>query len=418
MTNSAAPRNAAIQFILFSVFLDILTFGLIIPVLPHLILEFEGGNTRDTANIAAVFGIVWAVMQLLASPILGALSDQYGRRPILIFAKLGLGIDLVLMALAPSLWWLFLGRIISGATAASFSTANAYVADITPPEDRAKNFGYLQAMFGVGFIIGPALGGQLGDIDPRLPFWCAAGLSFLAALYGAFVLPESLPADKRTPFAWKKANPVAALGFLAEHRRLRPLALMHFLMQLAHAVMPAIMVLYVAYRYDWDTKEAGWMLAVVGIAGIIVQSLLVVPIIKRLGVERAMVLGLVCGTIGYFIYAFATEGWFFLLGIPIAAFMGIYGAAMQSIATRQVSPMEQGRLQGALASVMSIATLIGPGLYGFSFAAFIDTSAWYFFPGAPLAIAGLSACGGILVAWLSVLGKPAPAHGSPTQERT
>ena len=251
-TSGPAPRKAAIAFIFVTVVLDVLAFGIIIPVLPRLVEDFLGGNTARAAEIYGLFGTVWALMQFVFSPLFGALSDRFGRRPVVLLSNFGLAFDYVLMALAPNLRWLFLGRVISGVTAASISTAMAYVADVTPADQRARNYGLVGMAFGVGFVFGPAIGGLLGAVDPRLPFWAAAAASLANAAYGYFVLPESLPPERRRPFEWKRANPAGAFRFLQSHREIRGLAVAAFLSNVAHAVLPAVFVLYAGYRYAWD----------------------------------------------------------------------------------------------------------------------------------------------------------------------
>src|SRR5215475_8799857 len=243
------PRRAAMAFIFVTVALDMLALGIVIPVLPKLVEGFMGGNTARAAEVLGVFGIVWALMQFLFSPLLGVLSDRFGRRPVIVLSNAGLGLDYVLMALAPTLGWLFVGRVISGLTTASMSTAYAYIADVTPPERRAASYGLLGAAFGVGFILGPALGGLLGGVDPRLPFWVAAGFSLVNAGYGFFVLPESLPPDRRSAFSWRRANPLGSLALLRSHRELSGLAVANFLLLVSHVVFPTVYVLYAGYRY-------------------------------------------------------------------------------------------------------------------------------------------------------------------------
>ena len=259
MTEPTAPgpRRAAFAFVFVTVLLDMFAIGIIIPVLPKLVEDFMGGDTARAAIVYGVFGTAWALMQFLFSPMLGSLSDRFGRRPIILLSNFGLGLDYILMALAPSLRWLFVGRVISGITAASISTAGAYIADVTPPEERAAKFGLLGAAFGAGFVIGPALGGLLGGISPRLPFWVAAGLSLANGMYGLFVLPESLKREQRTPFSWRKANPVGALKLLRSHHELWGLTCVVFLSNLAHAALPSVAVLYMSYRYNWDTNMVG-----------------------------------------------------------------------------------------------------------------------------------------------------------------
>src|SRR5438094_7457884 len=250
-------RSGAAAFIFVTILLDMLALGLIIPVLPKLVESFVDNNTATAARIFGLFGTAWALMQFLFSPILGALSDRFGRRPVVLLSNFGLALDYVLMALAPSLSWLFVGRLISGITSASISTAFAYIADITAPEQRAAVFGKIGVAFGAGFILGPALGGLLGDIDPRLPFWLAAALSFANALYGVLILPESLPKERRSPWRWKSANPVGVLRLLASDRVLAGLSLANFFAQLAHVVLPSVFVLYATYRYGWAAQTVG-----------------------------------------------------------------------------------------------------------------------------------------------------------------
>src|SRR6185503_12223597 len=274
------PRRAAFAFVFVTVMLDMFAIGIIIPVLPRLVEDFMGGDTARAATIYGIFGTAWALMQFLFMPVLGSLSDRVGRRPIILLSNFGLGLDYVLMALAPNLRWLFVGRVISGITAASVSTAGAYLADVTPADQRAAKFGLLGAAFGAGFVVGPALGGLLGDISPRLPFWVAAGLSLTNGLYGLFVLPESLPRERRTPFSWRKANPVGALKLLRSHHELWGLTGVTFLSNLAHAALPSVAVLYMGYRYRWDAKAVGLLLAGVGVCQIIVNAVLVGRVVK------------------------------------------------------------------------------------------------------------------------------------------
>src|ERR1700726_3014813 len=295
MPPAAPARTPAFVFIFITVLLDMLALGMIIPVLPRLVVDFLGGDTARAAQIFGVFGTAWALMQFVFSPVQGALSDRFGRRPLILMSNFGLGLDYVLMALAPSLIWLFVGRVISGITAASISTAYAYIADVTPGEKRAAVFGKVGAAFGAGFILGPAIGGLLGNMDPRLPFWVAAGLSFANTLYGLLILPESLPRDRRSPFRWKSANPLGALHLLRADRVLAGLSVVTFVAQLAHVVLPSTFVLYATYRYGWDATTVGLTLAMVGICAMAVQGAAIGPIVRHLGERRALLLGLAWG---------------------------------------------------------------------------------------------------------------------------
>ena len=380
-------RGAAVAFIFVTILLDMLALGLIMPILPKLVESFVDNNTAQAARIFGVFGTAWALMQFVFSPILGSLSDRFGRRPVVLLSNFGLGLDYVLMALAPSLIWLFVGRVISGITSASISTAFAYIADITPAERRAAVFGKVGAAFGAGFIIGPAVGGLLGDVDPRLPFWIAAGLSFANTMYGLLILPESLPRDRRAPFRWKSANPIGALHLLRSDRVLTGLSVSNFFAQLAHAVLPSIFVLYATYRYGWDSKTVGGTLAMVGVCTMLVQGAGIGPIVRVFGERRSLLLGLLCGAAGFFIFAIAPTGPLSWLGIPVMSLWGVSGAAIQALMTKRVEPDQQGQLQGANASVQSVSQLLGPFLFTLTFAYFIGAQTPLHLPGAPFYLA-------------------------------
>jgi DHA1 family tetracycline resistance protein-like MFS transporter len=380
-------RGAAVAFIFVTILLDMLALGLIMPILPKLVESFVDNDTAQAARIFGVFGTAWALMQFVFSPILGSLSDRFGRRPVVLLSNFGLGLDYVLMALAPSLIWLFVGRVISGITSASISTAFAYIADITPAERRAAVFGKVGAAFGAGFIIGPAVGGLLGDVDPRLPFWVAAGLSFTNTIYGLLILPESLPRDRRAPFRWKSANPIGALHLLRSDRILTGLSVSNFFAQLAHAVLPSIFVLYATYRYGWDSKTVGVTLAMVGVCTMLVQGVGIGPIVRVFGERRSLLLGLLCGAAGFFIFAIAPTGPLSWLGIPAMSLWGVSGAAIQALMTKRVAPDQQGQLQGANASVQSVSQLLGPFLFTLTFAYFIGAQTPLHLPGAPFYLA-------------------------------
>lgn len=399
MTNATAPGRAALAFILITVTLDMLALGVIIPVLPKLVVDFLGGDSGRGAEIYGLFGTVWALAQFVCSPIQGALSDRFGRRPVILLSNFGLGLDYVVMALAPNLAWLFVGRAVSGMTSASLTTAYAYIADVSPPEKRAANFGLVGAAFGVGFIMGPALGGLLGSVDPRLPFWTAAALSLANALYGFFVLPESLPRERRMAFSWKRANPLGSLKLLRSHRELLGLAAVNFLGSLAHAVLPSMFVLYVGYRYGWGERAVGLTLAVIGVFSVVVQGGLVRPAVQWLGERRALIAGLLCGSAGFAIYGLAPSGPMFWIGIPFMALWGLAGAASQGLMTRRVGGSEQGQLQGANSSVRGITELIGPGLFTQIFAFFIGAGSAWHLPGAPFLLAGLLLAAALVLAW-------------------
>ena len=393
-------RKAALAFIFVTVLIDVLAFGLIIPVLPHLVEQFVGGKTDVAAYWIGAFAFVFAAIQFVTSPIQGALSDRYGRRPVILLSCLGLGLDFIFMALAPSLAWLFVGRVISAITSASFTTANAYVADVTPPDQRAKSYGMIGAAFGVGFIVGPLIGGVLGDIDLRLPFWFAAGLALLNFCYGLFVLPESLGVEQRAPkFDWSHANPFGSMKLLARYPQVFGLATVVFIANLAHYVYPSVFVLYADYRYDWGQREVGYVLALVGVLSVIVNVVLVGKAVQRLGERRALLGSLLCGAAGFAIYGYAFVGWIFLVGLPISALWAISAPATQALITRQVGPDVQGRIQGALMSLTSMAGIVGPAVFAGSFGFFIGARAPAHVPGAPFYIASLLLLAAAFVAW-------------------
>lgn len=411
-----APRRAAIAFIFVTVVLDVLAIGIIIPVLPKLVETFRGGDTASAARIYGIFGTAWALMQFFFSPVLGALSDRFGRRPVILASNFGLGLDFVLMALAPNLVWLFIGRVISGITGASFTTAGAYIADVTPPDKRAAGYGMMGAAWGLGFVLGPALGGVLGSIDPRLPFWVAAALTLVNASYGFFILPESLPVEKRSTFSWKRANPLGSLTLLRSHTELLGLAGVNFIYNLAHQVLPSVFVLFAGYRYGWDERAVGFLLAMVGVSGIIVQGALVKPVVAKLGDRRALLVGATFGVLGFAAYGLASTEHLVWYAVPILALMGFYSPAAASLMSKRVSPAEQGLLQGANSSIMGISGMIGPALFTQTFAFFISPSRKLQHPGAPFLAASLLMAIALGVAW-RVTRSPhhaaqGPAHGT------
>src|ERR1700691_1681975 len=356
----AVRREAAFVFIFATVLLDMLAVGIIIPVLPKLVFDFLGGNAGETAKILGIFVTAWALMQFFFSPLQGALSDSFGRRLLILLSNFGLGCDYVLMALAPTLSWLFAGRVISGITAASIPTANAYIADVTPEDQRAAKFGMLGAAFGLGFIIGPAIGGFLGGYGLRYPFWASAVLSLANALYGLFVLPESLPKVRRSPFSVKRANPIGALKLLRSHPELAGLALAMFLNYNAHESLPSMYVLYTDYRYHFSPQLTGYAFAGVGIGSTIVSAFLISLAIKKLGEVRTLIFGWLCGMAGFAVLATAQTTAISLISIPLLSLWGLGSPAMQSLMTRRVDKSAQGQLQGALMSTFGVAGMIAP----------------------------------------------------------
>lgn len=388
-TGAPAGRRAAFVFVFITVLLDMLALGMIAPVLPKLVASFLGNDAAKAAKIFGVFGTVWALMQFLFSPVMGALSDRFGRRPVILLSNFGLGLDYVLMALSPTLGWLFAGRVISGITAASYSTASAYIADVTPIDKRAGAFGLLGTAFGIGFVVGPAIGGLLGSISPRLPFWAAAVFSLANALYGLFVLPESLPPEQRAPFSLKNANPLGALALLRSHPQVLGLAAVSFFNYLAHEVLPSTFVLYATYRYGWGEHIVGLTLAGVGITSGLVQGVLTQPIVARLGERRALLTGIGFGIAAFTAYGLARSGPLFFVGVPLMALWGLYGPSAMALMTRHVSASAQGQLQGATSSLRGISGLIGPFVFTMTFASFINRTDGLNLPGAPFLLAAV-----------------------------
>ena len=371
----AAPRKAAAAFILVTVFLDMLSIGVIIPVLPNLIMSFLGGSVSEAGLWTGIFGAAWGLAQFVFSPIQGGLSDAIGRRPVVLASNFGTGVDFLFMALAPGLWWLLIGRIISGITSASISTAYAYMSDVTAPEKRAGVYGLMGAAFGVGFVVGPSLGGILGgglhwgiiqfDGNNHYPFFFAAVLSLCNFLYGLFVLPESLPKEKRKPFSFHTSNPLGAIKFLARSAQVMRLSLMYFLLMFGQSVFPTTMVLYAGYRFGWGPTEVGLMLAVVGILSAVVQGGLTGVITKWIGERKAMYIGVVASLIAYTAYGLAPNWQVFVGFICIGCFGGLAMPNIQSLMSSKVDPKEQGTLQGANMSLSTMGNIVSPLIFGY-----------------------------------------------------
>jgi DHA1 family tetracycline resistance protein-like MFS transporter len=392
-------RRAALAFIFVTVLVDVLAFGLIIPVLPHLLKRIAGGEIAEATLWHGLFATGFMVMQFFASPVQGALSDRFGRRPVILVSNAGLAIDFVIMALAETLPLLFIARLLSGATSASFATANAYIADVTPPEKRAAAFGRLGMAFGLGFTLSPVVGAWLGEVDLHLPFWAAAGLCGANFLYGWFVLPESVPPERRAPLDWSRANPLGSLKLLRGHPELFALAGVSFLMALAHMVYPTTFVLYADYRFDWGLRMVGWTLLIVGVLSIVVQGLLVGRIVRALGERRTVLFGAGMGFLGFTLYAFAPTGYWFWAVLPVAALWAVASPATQALMTQRVLPQEQGRLQGAIAGLASIAGIVGPTLFTQALAFVASRHVEGPLAGAPFLIAGVLVGLGGLIAW-------------------
>jgi DHA1 family tetracycline resistance protein-like MFS transporter len=391
-------RKPALGFIFVTLFLDILGIGLIIPILPKLIVELSGGKVADASHTFGWLASLYGLMQFVCLPILGNLSDRFGRRAVILTSLLGSGLDYLLLAVAPTLPWFFLGRIIAGITSANITAASAYIADVSPPEKRAANFGLIGAAFGLGFIAGPALGGMLGHYGLRVPFYAAAGLTLLNWLYGIFVLPESLPREQRRAFDWKRANPVGSFVALRRHPELFGLTETYFLINVAHQVFPSTWVLYTGYRYGWTPKEVGLSLALVGVMAAVVQGGLARKIIPELGERRSLIIGLTNAVIFSAAYGLATQGWMVYVLLILGSMGGIAAPALQALVSRGVPLNEQGAVQGALSSLASLAGILGPlvatGLFGY----FISDKAPVIIPGAAFFASSLLVFAGLLLA--------------------
>ena len=390
-------RKAAATFIFLTVTLDMLALGMIAPVLPRLIAGFMGGNDVSAAQMLGIFGTVFAGIQFLFSPVLGSISDRFGRRPVVLLSNFGLGLDYLLMAWAPALSWLFVGRVISGLTASSVPTAMAYMTDVTPREKRASAFGLLGAAFGLGFVLGPAVGGILGSVSPRLPFWVAGGLSLLNGMYGLFVLPESLKKENRSPFSWKRANPVGSVALLGKSKVLMGMAAVLLLGYTAQQSLMNVYVIYCDYRFHWSDRTVGLSLAAVGIFSGLYGALLVKRAVKVLGERGAMSVGLICGAVGWIMMGYSKTGMLLWAGIPVLNLMSIVWPSAQSIMSAEVGPSQQGQMQGAVNSLRGMAGLVGPGLFTYIFSKSIGVGAVIHAPGMAFYVAA-----GILILSLVV----------------
>ncbi len=382
--SGAKGRPAAVIFILVTVFIDVLGIGIIIPILPELIKDFAGGSTALAGRWVGVLAASYALMQFVFAPLLGAVSDRVGRRPVILISLFGLGIDYIVMGFAPSLGWLFAGRLVAGIMGASITTANAYIADVSRPEDRARNFGFIGVAFGLGFIFGPALGGLLGGIDLRLPFFVSAGLALVNWLYGFFVLPESLPPAKRDRFEWRKANPVGSLHVLGAYPLVAGLTAALVFVVLAQRGLETVWVLYTGHKFGWDEQANGLSLMLVGTMAAIVQGGLVRPIVGRLGERRAILYGLVVAVLTFVGYGLATAGWMLLVFIVFGSIGGVAGPALQSLVAGAVPPQDQGKVQGGIASLMSLTGILAPLIFTAGlFSYFTSEQASIELPGAP-----------------------------------
>ncbi len=376
------PRKAAIGFIFVTLLIDVMGWGLIIPVMANLIAKLKGIPVNEASPYGALLLSVFALVQFAFAPVIGNLSDRYGRRPVLLLSLLGFGIDYIILALAPAYGWLFIGRIIAGITGASFTTATAYIADVsTDLQSRAKNFGLIGAAFGLGFVLGPALGGLLAGWGLRAPFYAAAILCLLNCLYGYFLLPESLSKENRRPFDWRRANPLGSLQFLTRHPEIGGLAISFFLIYLGSQSVQGNWNFFTIYRFHWSERTVGISLAVVGVLVGAVQAGLTRAVNPKIGNEKSIYIGLALYTLGLVLFAFATQGWMMFAFLVPYCLGGICGPALQSVISVHVPPNHQGELQGALTSLMSLTTFIGPLIMNGTFAYFTSNEAPFYFPG-------------------------------------
>lgn len=382
MTQTNTNRSAVL-FIFTTVLLDMIGFGIILPVLPELIMELTGEGLGAAAIYGGWLWFTFALMQFFCGPVLGNLSDRYGRRPVILFSLLALGIDYLVMGLAPAIAWLFVGRAVAGIAGASYTPAYAYLADISPPEKRAQNFGLVGAAFGMGFILGPALGGVLGELGPRAPFFAAAGIALVNLVFGYFVLPESLAPESRRPFSFARANPLGTLVQMRRHSTVLGLAAALFLWMLGLQAMPSTWSFYTMLKFHWSEGAVGYSLAFAGVLIATSQGGLMRVLVPRLGGERRVAgIGLLSGAVGYLIYAFATEGWMLFLGLLTWLLAALVYPSINALMSRQIPATAQGELQGGVASLNSLASILGPPLMTHLFGRFSSGTTAIYFPGA------------------------------------
>ena len=398
-------RKAATGFIFITILLDVIGFGIIIPVFPKLITHLTHGNMSTVSQWGGMLSFAYAIMQFGCAPILGNLSDQFGRRPVLLFSLLGFGMDYIFMAFAPTIGWLFLGRVFSGAAGSSITTASAYIADISTKENRAQNFGMIGAAFGIGFIIGPVMGGVLGQYGTRIPFLVSAGLALLNALYGYFVLPESLTKDHRRKFEWKRANPAGSLKQLRKYPSIGGLIGSLILVYIAAHAVQSTWTYFNIEKFKWNEKLIGYSLGAVGLLVAIVQGILIRFINPKLGNEKSVYIGLALYSLGLLLFAFATQTWMMFVFLIPYCMGGIAGPALQSIISGNVPRNEQGELQGALTSLISVTTIIGPVVMTFLFSFFTKPGARIYFAGAPFLLGAILMLGSALIAYYTLKGR-------------
>jgi len=395
---SKSPRRAAFGYIFVTAVLDMLAMGITAPVLPKLVAQLEGGDIARAAVTMGAFGSMLAAMQFVFAPLMGAVSDRYGRRPIVMLTSFGFFVDFILMALAPSAWWLFPGRVLSGITS-SFPAGGAYIADASPPERRAAHIGMMWGSVGIGLSVGPTIGGYLGSLDIRLPFYVAAAVSVVNAAYGLFILPESLAPERRAPIAWRRANPIGSWKLLRSTPLLFGLTAALVLHFAARGALSDLFVLYSDHRFGWDERTVGYAVSAIGVASMFVSVVLTAPMVNRFGERRVLLVGTFCGVIGYTMLGLAPVGWLFLLAILPKSLLNLGSPAIQALMTRQVSHSEQGQLVGATTSAIAITGVLSPLLFTRVFAAAIDKNAVVSVPGAPFLLAATLLVGSLLFAW-------------------
>lgn len=405
--STRARRQAGMPFILVTVLLDVIGFGIIIPVLPQLVTDLLGGDSSRASSYYGYIAAGFALMQFLFAPLFGALSDQVGRRPVILIALFGYAVNFALIALAPSVGWLFAARLLSGITGASITTANAYVADISTDDNRAKHYGLIGAAFGLGFIIGPGLGGVLGHLGPRVPFWFSMAIVLVNWTYGLLVLPESLPAERRRPFSWRKANPFSSIANLRRYPLVLGLSAAFVLVALGQRGMETVLVLYTNYRYGWHELQNGLMMVLAGVLTVAVQGGLTRVAVPRLGERRAVVVGLLISTLGMALYGLAAQGWMLLAVMALASLGGIAPPAIQSLVARSVATDEQGSVQGTVSSLMSLTSIVAPLIATQLFAYFTGPHAPVALPGAPFFMSAIFLLGALL-ATIPVLRRSRP----------
>jgi len=395
-------KKASVWFIFITLHIDVTGFGIIIPVMPGIIQELTGTNISGAARFGAWLVAVYAGMQFLFAPLIGAISDRYGRRPVLLCSLFGFFIDYLLLAFAPSITWLFIGRFLAGIFGASFTTAGAYMADISEPEKRAQNFGMMGAAFGMGFVLGPVIGGLLGDLGSRVPFFVAAGLTFCNWLYGYFILPESLKEENKRAFAWQRANPIGTIKSLFRFKVVAGLFGALALLYLASHAVQSNWSFYTIEKFKWTETQIGISLGVVGIVFGLVQGVLIRKTIPLMGEERSIYTGLALYAIGFILYAFANQGWM-MYGITIVYCLGgIAGPALQGVMSSLIPANEQGELQGGFTSVMSLTAIVGPLLMNGIFSYYTSDNAPLYFPGAAMLVGGILTLGSAFLAWVTL----------------